>query len=298
MQGLILINKPKNISSFGVVHRIKKLTGEKRVGHTGTLDPMATGVLPVFVGRATVLSSYLLEADKSYLACIKLGTTTDTYDITGKITSENEVKVTNRDLDEILTTFIGEQNQIPPMFSALKKEGKKLYELARQGYEVERSPRRIRIHNIKRITDIDNENCFRINVVCSKGTYIRSLCNDIGNRLGCGAVLTELCRDSANGINIMNCVPLEKLTEENIAEYIIPEEYAVARFDPIGVTEKQAIRFSNGGELDVNRLHIDPPYQGQLFRVKYNSILLGVGRYESEKNAIVIDCIVNQYKGE
>ena len=298
MQGLILINKPKNISSFGVVHRIKKLTGEKRVGHTGTLDPMATGVLPVFIGRATVLSSYLLEADKSYLACIKLGTTTDTYDITGKITSENEVKVTNRDLDEILTTFIGEQNQIPPMFSALKKEGKKLYELARQGYEVERAPRRIRIHNIKRITDIDADNCFRIKVTCSKGTYIRTLCNDIGNRLGCGAVLTELCRDSTNGIDIMSCVSLKELTEENITEYIIPEEFAVARFDPIGVTEKQAIRFSNGGELDVNRLHIDPPYQGQLFRVKYNGILLGVGRYEDEKKAIVIDCIVNQYKGE
>lgn len=296
MQGLILINKPKNISSFGVVHRIKKLTGEKRVGHTGTLDPMATGVLPVFVGRATVLSSYLLEADKTYLAQVKLGVKTDTFDITGQVTGTYEVDVNSRDLDFVLSTFLGDQMQTPPMFSALKKEGKKLYELARQGYEVERESRSIRIHSIKRVSEII-DNTFWMHVSCSKGTYIRTLCNDIGNRLGCGATLTSLCRESTHGINLEQCVFLKELTQENIENYILSEEVAVSRFEQFGVTEKQAIRFSNGGELDANRIHISNPHHGQLFRVKYNNLFLGIGRYDGEKNAILIDCIVNQYKG-
>lgn len=297
MQGLILINKPKNISSFGVVHQIKKLTGEKRVGHTGTLDPMATGVLPVLIGRATVLSSYLLDADKSYLAHIRLGMTTDTFDITGQVTSNRPVNLAKGELDYVLESFLGEQKQTPPMFSALKKEGKKLYELARQGYEVDREPRNIRIYAIERVGEVAN-NGFWLRVFCSKGTYIRTLCNDIGAKLGCGAVLDSLCREQTHGFNIHHCVDLGELNKDNIDQYILPEETAVYSLEQFGVTEKQAIRFSNGGELDVNRLNISDPVPNQQFRVKYENLLLGVGRYDVEKKAIVIACLVNQYTGK
>lgn len=297
MQGLMLINKPKNITSFGVVHKIKKLAGEKRVGHTGTLDPMATGVLPVLVGRATVLSSYLLDADKSYFACIRLGVCTDTYDVTGQVLSTCPVNISNRDLDHALNSFLGVQYQVPPMFSALKKEGKKLYELARQGLEVDREPRTVHIYSIKRETDLKG-NCFWLRVRCSKGTYIRSLCNDIGKLLGCGATLEHLTREETHGFCLDDCVPLEELTGENIQQYILPAEAVVYKLEAIGVTEKQAIRFSNGGELDINRLHIYPPKPDQLYRIKYNELFLGVGRFDAVKNAIVIACLVNQYTGE
>ncbi len=297
MQGLILINKPENITSFGVVHKIKKLAGEKRVGHTGTLDPMATGVLPVLVGRATVLSSYLLDADKTYLACIKLGVQTDTYDVTGQVLSTASVNISPRELDHALNSFLGVQYQVPPMFSALKKEGKKLYELARQGLEVDREPRQVQIYSIRRVSDVVS-NSFYVRIKCSKGTYIRSICNDLGKLLGCGAVLESLCRESTHGFNLDACVDLTELTAQNIEDHILSEEIAVCTLRAIEVTQKQAIRFSNGGELDILRLHIDSPKDGEQFRIKYNRLLLGVGRYDAMKNAVVISCIVNQYTGE
>ncbi|MBR6902865.1 MAG: tRNA pseudouridine(55) synthase TruB, partial [Clostridia bacterium] len=190
MCGLLLVNKPAGITSFGAVGKIRKLTGEKHIGHTGTLDPMATGVLPVLLGRATKLSDYVLAADKSYTAKIKLGIKTDTLDITGKVLCESPVSVTEEQIDNILGQFEGEISQVPPMFSAIKKDGVRLYSLARQGKTAEIEPRKIIVFSLKRESNIDENNEFFISCKVSKGTYIRALARDIGEGLGTSAVLT------------------------------------------------------------------------------------------------------------
>lgn len=293
MQGLILIDKPQGITSFTAVRKIKKLAGEKRVGHTGTLDPLATGVLPIFIGRATVLSSFLSDADKTYVATVKLGVKTDTLDITGTVLEEKEVIVSESDIDAVLSLFLGEQLQTPPMFSAIKKDGVRLYSLARQGKAVEIEPRKITIYSISRISEIENGS-FQMRVHCSKGTYIRSLCSDIGEKLSCGATMEALRREDAHGFNVSECVPLDNLTEENIKSFVLSEETAVLKLREITVTEKQAVRFTNGGELDIERLKINDPKENEHFRVKFNDLLLGIGFFSKEKNSICISNILNK----
>lgn len=293
MQGLILIDKPQGITSFTAVRKIKKLAGEKRVGHTGTLDPLATGVLPIFIGRATVLSSFLSDADKTYVATVKLGVKTDTLDITGTVLEEKEVIVSESDIDAVLPLFLGEQLQTPPMFSAIKKDGVRLYSLARQGKAVEIEPRKITIYSISRISEIENGS-FQMRVHCSKGTYIRSLCSDIGEKLSCGATMEALRREDAHGFNVSECVPLDNLTEENIKSFVLSEETAVLKLREITVTEKQAVRFTNGGELDIERLKINDPKENEHFRVKFNDLLLGIGFFSKEKNSICISNILNK----
>lgn len=293
MQGLILIDKPQGITSFTAVRKIKKLAGEKRVGHTGTLDPLATGVLPIFIGRATVLSSFLSDADKTYVATVKLGVKTDTLDITGTVLEEKEVIVSESDIDAVLPLFLGEQLQTPPMFSAIKKDGVRLYSLARQGKAVEIEPRKIMIYSISRISEIENGS-FQMRVHCSKGTYIRSLCSDIGEKLSCGATMEALRREDAHGFNVSECVPLDNLTEENIKSFVLSEETAVLKLREITVTEKQAVRFTNGGELDIERLKINDPKENEHFRVKFNDLLLGIGFFSKEKNSICISNILNK----
>lgn len=293
MQGLILIDKPQGITSFTAVRKIKKLAGEKRVGHTGTLDPLATGVLPVFIGRATVLSSFLSDADKTYVATVKLGVKTDTFDITGSVLEKRQVNISEAQIDEVLKTFEGEQLQTPPMFSAIKKDGVRLYSLARQGESVQIEPRKITIYSISRISEVEN-GLFKMRVHCSKGTYIRSLCSDIGEKLSCGGTMEALRRESAHGFEIGQCVQLDDLTQENIESFVLSEETAVLKLRQITVTEKQAIRFTNGGELDITRLKINDPKENEKFRVKFNDLLLGIGFFSKEKNSICISNILNK----
>lgn len=290
MQGLLLINKPKDITSFGVVAKIKWLLHTKRVGHTGTLDPMATGVLPIFVGRSTVLCSHILDADKEYIATVKLGITTDTLDITGNVISQKECSVSREKLLEILNGFLGEQLQVPPMYSALKKDGIRLYDLAREGKEIEREPRKIKIFELELLSYSDDE--FKIRVLCSKGTYIRSLADDIGKALGTGAVLTALQRTKTAGFKIEECVELDSLTPENINEFIKNPELAVLYYPEINVSLKQAERFSNGGELALERLYFSKEYSnGEIYRVKCKERFLGLGEVDSAKSALKIKCL-------
>ncbi len=296
MQGFILLDKPKGMTSFGAVSRIKRLCHEKRVGHTGTLDPMATGVLPVFLGRATALSGLMLDGDKGYTAKIKLGLTTDTEDITGEVLSENKVEVTPKQLEDALKHFTGKISQKPPMYSALKKDGVRLYELARQGKTVDFPARDIEIFSIKVLEPLDDDNCFKVDVKVSKGTYIRSLARDIGEYLGCGATLAELNRTNACGFDILKTVSLDDLTEQNITDYIQNEETAVMHLEKVNVTEKQAIRFCNGGQLSFERLHIGEVVEGQLFRVKFHDILLGIGIADIPNDRLNIKCIINDYR--
>ncbi len=293
MQGLLLLDKPEGITSFSAVSAVKRLAHEKRVGHTGTLDPMATGVLPILLGRATALSSLMLDADKRYTAKIKLGITTDTDDITGEVISENQVNSENVDLENVLKHFMGKISQIPPMYSALKKDGVRLYALAREGKTVDIPAREVEIFEIKLLSPLNSENEFEIDVHVSKGTYIRSLARDIGEYLGTGATLTALRRTYASGIDISGCIGLEKLDDTNISGYILNEEAAVSHLREIYVTEKQAVRFCNGGQLGFDRIHINEIKPDELFRVKFGEKLLGIGFADCEKRQIGIKCVIN-----
>lgn len=291
MTGLVLLNKPAGMTSFGAAAVLRRIYGEKRIGHTGTLDPMATGVLPVLLGRATRLSPFLLMADKAYRATVRLGLTTDTLDIAGKVLSTAQPQVSNEALLEVLQGFLGPQMQVPPMYSALKKEGKKLYELARQGIEVERQPRPIEIKKIELLAR--NGADFTIEVACSKGTYIRSLCHDIGQKLGCGATLTALERTATGGFLLGDCVTVEQL-QANPAAALLPADHAVMHLPGAGITQNQRVRFLNGGGLYLNRLQMEPQPHGTAVRVYCREEFLGLGQVDAEQNLLLVNCIVSE----
>lgn len=208
--GIIIINKPAGWTSMDVCAKLRGIFHEKRVGHAGTLDPMATGVLPVFVGQATKAVSFAENGEKEYLARLRLGLTTDTQDTTGTVLSELPVTVTEEDLRAVLPRFTGEIEQIPPMYSAVKVQGRKLYELARKGAEVERKPRAVTIFSLELLGQT-GKNEYALRVRCSKGTYIRTLCHDIGAVLGCGGAMSALERTMAAGFTLSEAVTLEQV---------------------------------------------------------------------------------------
>lgn len=210
MDGIINLYKPKGYTSHDAVARIKRFCNTRRVGHAGTLDPMAQGVLPILVGRAAAAQEYLMNHDKTYLAGMRFGVVTDTGDMTGNILSEKKVSVSLNELENVCQNFKGKLMQTPPMYSAIKVGGKKLYDLAREGIEVERKAREIEIHDIK-IVSQESECDFLVEVSCSKGTYIRTLCEDIGTALGCGGTLFSLERISCGDFRKEDCVTLEEL---------------------------------------------------------------------------------------
>ncbi len=209
--GILLIDKPEGLTSQGVVSRVRRALGMKRVGHGGTLDPMATGVLPIFVGRATRASGMLLDADKSYRAGFVTGIRTDTQDTTGEVIERSDKQVDSADVRAILQRFVGKQQQTPPMYSAIKVDGKKLYELARKGVEVERKSREIEIFSIEYL-GFEND-IHTIDVHCSKGTYIRTLIDDIGRALSCGAAMCALRRTKTGRFTLNDAISLENLNE-------------------------------------------------------------------------------------
>lgn len=213
--GVLLIDKEAGMTSFDVVGKIRRLYGTKQVGHTGTLDPMATGLLTVLVGRAVKASEYLTEHDKTYIATLKLGITTDTEDITGKVLTESD-SIPNADtVKETCKSFVGSIKQIPPMYSALKRDGKKLCDLAREGIEIEREARDITVYSLV-CTETENCDEYILEVSCSKGTYIRTLCADIGKALGCGGVMSSLRRTSVGEFSLDQAKTLSEL--ENMTE--------------------------------------------------------------------------------
>lgn len=297
MQGLILLDKPMGITSFGAVAKIKRAAHEKRVGHTGTLDPMATGVLPVLLGRATALSGLMLDADKRYTATVRLGVATDTDDITGTVIKNGEVNVTSEQLNNAVSHFTGEIMQRPPAYSALKKDGVRLYTLARMGETVEVPERRITVLSADVVSYINEKNEFAVNFHVSKGTYIRSLARDIGEFLGCGACLSSLCRTYTGGFSLSQCISPDALTEQNISEYILSEEKAVEYLKEVQVTKKQAVRFSNGGQLGFERLKGINLTENELVRVKCEKLFLGIGRADIAKDQLAVKCVIN-YPGD
>lgn len=289
MTGIICLDKPRDMSSFMAVKRASRLLGVKKAGHTGTLDPMATGVLVIMLGSCTRFIELLPEHRKSYTARVKLGVTTDTLDITGEVLSTSEVNASFEALLSACEQFKGEILQTPPMYSALKKDGERLYDLARKGIEIEREQRKITIEKLE-VYDFDGIE-FSMDVTCSAGTYIRSLCDDIGKVLGCGAIMTELRRTEANGFSVENSVTLEdleKLVSENRTESVITSvENALISYPEIAVTKPQANRFQNGGALGYERLHGD--YPTGIYRVySPERQFLGLGEIKTDKGDLEV----------
>jgi len=236
--GLIIINKPKGISSHSVVSRVKRALGVKKAGHTGTLDPMATGVLPVLVERGVKASEYMLSEDKHYRATLLLGITTDTEDITGAVLTSCDNVPSESEVLEVVLSMLGKSMQTPPMYSAIKLGGQKLYELARRGEVVEREKREINVYEIK--AEKLNEKEYTLEVKCSKGTYIRTLCADIGKKLGCGAVMKTLERLEAGGFTIDDAITLdelEALSSEEREERVLPTELVFEKFKKVNLNE-------------------------------------------------------------
>lgn len=277
MTGIIPLKKGENITSFFAVNKVRRIIGEKKCGHTGTLDPNATGVLPIAVGGATRFIELLPTHKKAYIATFKTGFCTDTLDIWGTVTETFDKEVSFEEIEQIALEFKGEIMQLPPMYSAIKRDGVRLYELARQGIEVERTPRKCEIYELSVCKTENGE--YSIYCECSAGTYIRTLINDIGEKLGCGATMTSLCRTFACGIEISECFTLEELNQlkENgeIEKAVIPLENLLLEYPEIHVTENQAKRFSNGGSL--MRERVRNIKENGIYRVYGNGEFLGLG---------------------
>ncbi len=282
LNGIIVINKPKNYTSHDVVAKVKKILKLKKVGHTGTLDPNATGVLPLLLNSGTKLSKYLINHDKEYEVTLKLGIKTDTLDSEGKILEERKVDTAilenNENIKKVLNSFVGKQEQIPPIYSAIKVNGKKLYEYARCGEKVEVQARQIEIYNIElQEVDIEKQEIV-FKVECSKGTYIRSLCEDIATRLGTIGYMKELNRTRVGSFGIEDSITLEELEKcENVNLKVITMEELLKQKEKIILNKKQLELFLNGVKLDNDN-------QDGLYRI-YNQDkqFIGIGVIQENK---------------
>ena len=263
--GLINIYKEPGFTSNDVVAKLRGILKQKKIGHTGTLDPDAVGVLVVCLGTGTKLVEMLTDHDKEYIAVCRLGVTTDTQDMSGNILEEMPVNVTKSELHEAVQAFVGDYDQIPPMYSAIKQDGKKLYELAREGIEVERKARKIHIGAITILDDshLESDNIFTMEVKCSKGTYIRTLCHDIGQRLRCGAAMQHLTRTRVGAFNLETAVTLSQVEQmrdaDTLSEIIQSPEYIFRDLDKIHVKDSAKVLLENGNSFRKdNILNEDP----------------------------------------
>ena len=266
MNGVLNIFKPKVMSSFDAVRVVKKVAGTGKVGHTGTLDPEATGVLPICIGRATKIIDYIMDSEKVYEVTLKLGIRTTTYDLEGEVLEEIDPShLTEEEILNSINSFKGEYSQIPPMYSALKQNGVRLYELARKGIEVERKGRLINIHNLE---DVKINNPYiSMKVTCSKGTYIRSLCYDIGEKLGVFATMMQLNRVKTSVFSQEKSININELTKENINDYILSMEEALEKYDKIVVNKKYVKLLVNGVRVADGRFTKDKVINNKLYRV-------------------------------
>lgn len=258
--GVIIINKEIGPTSQGVVNRVKRLLGASKAGHTGTLDPMATGVLPVLLERGVKASEFMLSSDKHYIATLLLGLTTDTEDVTGETITESDNIPTEAEVLAAVESFVGTYMQTPPMYSALKVGGKKLCDLAREGITVERQPREVTIHSLTAEKISDRE--YTLDVHCSKGTYIRTLCADIGARLGCGGCMKTLCRASASGFSLADAhtlTELENMTEAERESCIFPVEYIFRALPEVKLPAFFAKLAHSGLEIYLKKISLDLP---------------------------------------
>ncbi len=295
INGIINVYKEQGFTSFDVVAKLRGILKQKKIGHTGTLDPMAEGVLMVCLGKATKLVDMLTEGDKEYRTTMKLGISTDTEDITGKILEEKELPddISKAEIIDTINSFIGDYDQIPPMYSAIKKDGKKLYEYARQGIEIERTPRPVTIFSIDNISvDLPY---ISFDVHCSKGTYIRSLCRDIGDKLKVGATMTALTRSHVHGHHIDDSLKLnqiEKLfSEGELDKYILPVDALVSGYDKYLIKDKYSKFLFNGNKLYPNQLfseNTDKKFKDKdIIRIYYKDEFLALYEYSESDNILI-----------
>lgn len=301
MNGLLLIDKPAGMTSHDVVARVRKIIGERRVGHTGTLDPFATGLLVILVGRATRLAQFLSGADKEYEAKIRLGYSTDTGDLTGERTGPNAQRspqdLSRDEIEAVMASFRGEIDQVPPMYSAKKIAGRKLYEHARRGEEVARQPVRVRIEKFEALSrdgellTTRQDDCadLRIHVVCSAGTYIRALAEDFGKKLGVGAHLIELRRTRAGRFAIENAITLEELAERSVTEsfdqFMTSPTDALSHLPLIELDDEQRRRAVQGNDLPTTG-SAAPRQDGEAVRLVHKDELVAVGRFDAQRLTI------------
>lgn len=259
MNGVLCVNKPQGFTSFDVIAKLRGILKMKRLGHGGTLDPMATGVLPVFVGTATKACDIMPDNTKSYRAGFRFGETSDTQDVTGTILIRSEKPVSREEVEGVLPQFLGKIRQLPPMYSAVQVNGKRLYDLARQGIEVEREPREIEVSSlvIREYDEISREGVIEIG--CGKGTYIRTIINDIGEKLGCGGIMTSLVRTSSGGFTLADCYSFEEIQTAadngTVSELILPIERVFSSLPKLRLGEEQTRMYRNGVKLDLARVY-------------------------------------------
>ncbi|HFE9684781.1 tRNA pseudouridine(55) synthase TruB [Clostridium perfringens] len=283
MNGVINIYKNTGMTSFDVVAMVRRVAKMKKVGHTGTLDPAASGVLPVCLGKATKIIDYIMENKKVYRVNLKLGMVTDTYDLEGEVLREKDASyITKDEILNCINSFVGTIDQVPPMYSALKQNGVRLYELARKGIEVHREARKITIYSIENIKIESNDN-IQMDVCCSKGTYIRSLCYDIGEKLNVGATMTALERIQNGPFTKEEAINIEDLTEELLEKHIISIEKALDSFEKIIVNEKFSKLLRNGVKVFDNRIYSEEVEFNKLYRVyEDNGVFLGLGKRDEK----------------
>ena len=288
MDGIFNIYKEKGFTSHDVVAIVRRTIHMKKVGHTGTLDPDAEGVLPVCVGKATKLSDVIMDGRKSYRAMLRLGITTTTEDASGEVLETKDVDFSEDKIREVVASFIGKLEQVPPMYSAVKVNGKKLYELAREGKEIERKSRTIEVYDI-RICQFLPPDRVEIDVDCSKGTYIRTLCSDIGKALGCGGHMAELLRTRTGAFSLENAIKLEELKalaeQEKVEDVLLTMEEALKDFPVVKVSEKSAKFLYNGGKIQ-ERFFTEKPasYKEGDIVATYDHENNLVGLYEVKKD--------------
>lgn len=291
--GVLLVNKHKGVTSHDIVNKIRRLYGTKKVGHTGTLDPLATGVLPILIGRSAKASEYLLSENKEYVAQLRLGLTTDTEDITGNVLTRCDYLPSKSEFFEACRHFEGEITQVPPMYSALKVNGQKLVDLARQGIEVERQGRRITIYSITPREVSGIEGVYEIRVACSKGTYIRTLCADIGAYLGCGATMTELERTVSGNFKIENTYRIEQLEGMSFEErehLLIPTEELFTDAEAVTLPDFYSRLFKSGCEIYLAKIKKSFPTDAFL-RVYDKDGFLALGQVKEYDQGLAIKSI-------
>lgn len=294
MNGVLIIDKPCDFTSFDVVAVVRRLSRERKIGHTGTLDPMATGVLPLLLGKATRAASLLEDSDKVYRAEFQLGVETDTQDNTGTVLRRSDAPVSHEQLAAALPAFRGDILQTPPMYSAVRKDGKHLYELARQGIEVERESRPVTIYRLELLEYNETERRGSLLVDCSKGTYIRALCADLGQAVGSLGIMMALRRTRACGFSLEQALSLDDaraLAErDQIESRVLPVESLFLSLRQVSVTAAQSVRFQNGGALALERLHAGTPLApGARVRVySPDGIFLGLGRADTEAQELAV----------
>lgn len=284
INGVICINKPQDFTSFDVVAIMRRAAGTRKIGHGGTLDPMATGVLPIYIGRAAKTADLNPVSDKKYRATFRLGVTTDTEDVWGRVLAEDEKPVTLSEITDAVKSMQGDIMQTPPMYSAIKVNGKRLYDLARQGIEVERAARPVTVYSIE-LSDYDEQNrTGTLDILCSKGTYIRTIISDIGKKLGTGAIMTSLCRTMAAGFTLSDCYDIEKLRNmapDDTAKLVLPTERVFSCYDEVSLDDTQKKLFMNGMILDCDRMGISYP-TGTHLRLKHGDTFIGVAKVNEE----------------